>query len=298
MGRAIWIAALAVLFGCGGDTDDGTGGSSSSGSGGSGGSGASTSSGTGGSSSGNCDPACTMGLECCGDQCVNKANDILNCGSCGELCTQDFPFCDNGTCADAPCNAGGGCTGELNCCGASCCAAGELCCVVPAGPVGPAQCTPPTEDGTCPPGCPDCDCAAPDTPVATPDGARAIADLRVGDQVFSIDRDRLQAVPIKQISRVRVRNHHVFIARLSSGATVEMSGRHPTADGRTFAQLRVGDSLAGHTIVALVRVPYGQDYTYDILPDSDTGTYFAAGALVGSTLSQDPVLAPAASFSP
>ena len=31
-------------------------------------------------------------------------------------------------------------------------------------------------------------------------------------------------------------------------------------------------------------VPYAHDFTYDILPASDSGTYFAGGALVGSTL--------------
>jgi hypothetical protein len=31
-------------------------------------------------------------------------------------------------------------------------------------------------------------------------------------------------------------------------------------------------------------VPYGHPYTYDILPASKSGTYFAAGVLIGSTL--------------
>ena len=75
-----------------------------------------------------------------------------------------------------------------------------------------------------------------------------------------------------------------------------MSGPHPTADGRTFADLRVGERLAGQTIVELVWLPYEHDYTYDILPASDTGTYFAAGALVGSTLATDLLEPPAASF--
>ncbi|MBW2453260.1 MAG: hypothetical protein JRI68_02065 [Deltaproteobacteria bacterium] len=295
--KAMWIAALAVLWGCDGDTEDGTGSSTSSGSGGSAssGSGGGSSSGTGGSSTDNCDPPCTQGLECCGDKCVNKGNDIRNCGDCDTFCDQDFPFCDNGTCADAPCDAGGGCTGGLSCCGASCCNSGQLCCVVPMGPVGPPECTDP-EDETCPPGCPECVCAAPDTPVATPTGQRPIASLQVGDLVYSIDGGRLRTVPIRQINRVRASNHHVVVATLASGATVEMSGPHPTADGRTFVQLRSGDSLAGQPIVDLVWRPYDHDYTYDILPDSDTGAYFAAGALVGSTLHPAPVQAPAASF--
>lgn len=31
-------------------------------------------------------------------------------------------------------------------------------------------------------------------------------------------------------------------------------------------------------------IPYGHEHTYDILPDSDTGTYVAGGVLIGSTL--------------
>jgi hypothetical protein len=31
-------------------------------------------------------------------------------------------------------------------------------------------------------------------------------------------------------------------------------------------------------------VPYEHPFTYDILPGSESGTYFASGALIGSTL--------------
>jgi hypothetical protein len=31
-------------------------------------------------------------------------------------------------------------------------------------------------------------------------------------------------------------------------------------------------------------IPYEHAFTYDILPASETGTYYAAGALIGSTL--------------
>jgi len=297
--KAMWVATLAVLFGCDSDTEDGSGGGSSSGSGGSSassGSGGSTSSGTGGSSSGDCDPACTQGLECCDGTCVNKGNDIHNCGDCGTLCDQDFPFCDNGTCADAPCDPGTTpCPGGTSCCGSECCTEGQLCCVVPVGPVGPPACTDPVDE-TCPPGCPECVCAAPDTLVATPSGAQPIAALQVGDRVYSIHGGQLRAVPIVRVNRVRAENHHVVEATLASGARLAMSGPHPTADGRTFADLRVGERLAGQTIVELVWLPYEHDYTYDILPASDTGTYFAAGALVGSTLATDLLEPPAASF--
>ncbi len=63
-----------------------------------------------------------------------------------------------------------------------------------------------------------------------------------------------------------------------------MSPGHPTADGRTFADLRAGGTLDGLRIMRVDLVPYGHARTYDILPGSETGSYFAAGARIGSTL--------------
>lgn len=40
----------------------------------------------------------------------------------------------------------------------------------------------------------------------------------------------------------------------------------------------------GVVIVSANLVPYTHEATYDILPESDTGAYFAGGALIGSTL--------------
>ena len=74
---------------------------------------------------------------------------------------------------------------------------------------------------------------------------------------------------------------------LDDGAIVEMSPGHPTADGRTFSDLLRGGALdERHSVVDAELVPYRHERTYDILPASSTGSYFAAGALVGSTLSR------------
>jgi hypothetical protein len=71
---------------------------------------------------------------------------------------------------------------------------------------------------------------------------------------------------------------------LETGEAVEMSAGHPTADGRTFDALVPGEWLGSQHIVSIETVPYDEPFTYDILPASDTGTYFAAGAWVGSTM--------------
>ncbi len=46
-----------------------------------------------------------------------------------------------------------------------------------------------------------------------------------------------------------------------------------------------GDVVDGVRVTAARLVDYDQPFTCDILPDSDSGTYFAGGTLIGSTLS-------------
>jgi hypothetical protein len=140
-------------------------------------------------------------------------------------------------------------------------------------------------DGTCPTGCAACACAAPSTLIATPEGERPIAELRVGDWVYSVDHGQIRPVPIKRINRQGVSPSHTMVSlRLASGRALLVSPLHPTADGRTFRDLVRGDSLDGVAVVESNTVAYDQPFTYDILPDSDSGTYFAASILIGSTL--------------
>jgi hypothetical protein len=74
---------------------------------------------------------------------------------------------------------------------------------------------------------------------------------------------------------------------LATGSVLEISAPHPTADGRTFGDLRPHETLGGVAIERVELVPYEQAYTYDILPASDSGSYFAGGVLIGSTLGGD-----------
>jgi hypothetical protein len=142
----------------------------------------------------------------------------------------------------------------------------------------------PTALGTCPLGCAACVCASPDTPIATPQGERPIADLAVGDLVYSVEHDAVVAVPILRVNRAPVHDHHVMRVRLATGAILEISPRHPTAEGSKFADLHAGGTLDGKTIVSAELVPYTHPFTYDILPASETHTYYAGGALIGTTL--------------
>jgi hypothetical protein len=127
-------------------------------------------------------------------------------------------------------------------------------------------------------------CASPDTPIETPDGERPIADIQVGDLVYSVDHEAIRPVLVTRIGRHRAQNHHVVRVVTADGRTLEISAPHPTADGRSFGDLRPGGLLDGHAIESVEMIPYAHEYTYDILPASDTGTYFAAGMQIGSTL--------------
>jgi hypothetical protein len=128
-------------------------------------------------------------------------------------------------------------------------------------------------------------CAAPNTPIATPTGDRPIAALRVGDLVYSVDHDAIVVVPLLSVGRTPVGAHRVVRVELAGGGRLEISPGHPTADGKTFADLRAGSALdEQHTVLSADLVKYDYDATYDVLPASTTGTYFAAGALIGSTL--------------
>lgn len=286
------ISLVPTTVACGGSTAPtplrdggaGSGGASTGGSAGAGGgAGTGAAAGTGGVGGGGgaCNPRCGTARECCVDHCVNLQNDLLNCGTCGKKCGSGT-YCTGGQCVTPPCQTT--CGAGATCCGSACCKTGELCCD-PQGPLdrGPA-CETPT-NGTCPMGCaPLCVCASPDTPIATPEGDRPIFTLKTGDFVYSVDHGTIIAVPIVQTNRTPVSRHSVMRVVLRGGSVLEISPLHPTADGRTFGGLVAGDSLDGVSVVSAGLVPYTHEATYDILPDSDTGTYFAGGVLIGSTL--------------
>jgi hypothetical protein len=232
-----------------------------------------------------CRPACSEARTCCDDHCVNLQNDPQHCGACGAECDTGT-FCTGGHCRTPPCETT--CAAGSSCCGAECCKPNQLCCD-PQGPIDIApHCLEPNEHDTCPPGCaPLCICAAADTPIATPAGERALASLAPGDLVYSVDRGMLRVVPIARVQRTPVARHRVMRIALASGRVLLVSPGHPTADGRSFGGLFAGDQLDGVTIGSAALVPYQFDATYDILPESDTGAYFAGGVLIGSTLARD-----------
>jgi hypothetical protein len=105
--------------------------------------------------------------------------------------------------------------------------------------------------------------------------------------VYSIHRGELVVVPIRLVHRTSVSpSHEMMEVRLAHGVTLRITPRHPTADGRNFGDLARGNLLDGAQILSTRLVPYGEPFTYDILPDSDSGTYVAGGVLIGSALAE------------
>jgi len=135
--------------------------------------------------------------------------------------------------------------------------------------------------GCYPPGCPVPICCSPDTKIKTTGEQKRIADIRKGELVLT---DEGKAVRVKKVSKTPVKNHKVLKITLNDGTVLEISPSHPTADGRKLKDLKMGDALDGRMVVEIKLIPYLYSHTYDILPDSKTGNYYANGVLIGSSL--------------
>jgi hypothetical protein len=56
------------------------------------------------------------------------------------------------------------------------------------------------------------------------------------------------------------------------------------SDGRPLGTLSAADLINSIRVVSAERVAYEEEFTYDILPSGGSGTYWANGILIGSTL--------------
>lgn len=134
------------------------------------------------------------------------------------------------------------------------------------------------------PPCPICLAAA--TTVATPGGEVRVTDIRLGMLVWtaSVDGSRI-AAPVVAVGSMAVPSGHVMVhLRLADGRELLASPGHRTADGRRLGSLAVGDQLNGSKVTLWELVPYDGARTYDLLPAGPTGTYWANGIELSSTL--------------
>jgi hypothetical protein len=132
--------------------------------------------------------------------------------------------------------------------------------------------------------CPICLVAG--TRISTPGGPVAVELLRVGDLVWSLDGEgRTVAVPVVRTGSSPVPPDHMVIRlRLEDGRLLFASPGHPLADGSSLLTLHIGSWIGGSVVEEVGLGPYASAFTYDILPGSETGWYWAEGILLGSTL--------------
>jgi hypothetical protein len=121
--------------------------------------------------------------------------------------------------------------------------------------------------------------------ISSPSGDFAVQDVQAGAQVWTTDlAGRRVAGIVLAIGSTRTPiGHEVVSLILADGRSVVASPGHPTADGRSVGDLRPGDPIDGSRVVATDLVSY-EGTTYDLLPSGSTGSYFANGILLGSTL--------------
>ena len=138
-----------------------------------------------------------------------------------------------------------------------------------------------------PTGAPPCPiCLAASTLISTPGGDVGVTDVKPGMLVWTaaVDGTRIAAPVLEVGSMEAPAGHRMVHAILADGRELLASPGHPTADGRPLGSLAAGDLLDGSRIVLWELVPYAGGRTYDLLPAGPTGTYWANGIMLSSTL--------------
>lgn len=135
-------------------------------------------------------------------------------------------------------------------------------------------------------GCPYPICLASNTKIATPQGDVLVTNLKEGMIIWTLDKQGHKiAEPVLKVTSTTVSSTHMVVhIVLSDRRQVYTSKGHPTTDGRTVDQLHKGDTVDGSLVYSTELIPYWDTKTYDLLPDGETGYYFANGIPLGSTL--------------
>jgi hypothetical protein len=130
-------------------------------------------------------------------------------------------------------------------------------------------------------------CLAAGTLIDTPNGPVPVEKLQKGMMIYTQDvtGKKIAGVITATASAQSPTSFQIIRIALNDGRIVSASPGHPTTDGRTISELKVGDNLDGGVVAAVTAVPYS-GYTFDILPDGGTGFYWANGILLKSTLAK------------
>ena len=113
-----------------------------------------------------------------------------------------------------------------------------------------------------------------------------VEDLRPGVGVWTTDAagQRLVGRVMAVGSTPVPATHQIVHLVLSDGRTVDASPGHRLPDGRGLGDLRRGDTVDRAVVVSAVLEAYDGGATFDLLPSGPTGTYWANGILLASTL--------------
>lgn len=133
---------------------------------------------------------------------------------------------------------------------------------------------------------PECPiCLAADVLIATPVGQIPVQDIRAGMPVWTTDRHGRPVVGVvRAVGHMDAPfGHEVVRLSLADGRTVLVSPGHPMAEGGTVGDLRAGDGYDGSVVASVSLIPYAGQ-TWDLLPSGPTGTYFANGVLLRTTM--------------
>jgi len=135
------------------------------------------------------------------------------------------------------------------------------------------------------PNCPICLAAA--TLISTPKGNVRVTDIEPGMLVWTANVDGARvAAQVLDVGSTQVPAGHLMVhLRLADGRELLASPGHRTGDGRQLGSLASGQAIDGSMVTHWELVPYAGDRTYDLLPAGPTGTYWANGILLSSTLS-------------
>jgi hypothetical protein len=131
-------------------------------------------------------------------------------------------------------------------------------------------------------------CLAADTMIETPKGRINVAEIKIGQEVYSVNSEGAKVVAriLKKSKTKAPDSHRVVYLKLSDGREIRVSPNHPAIGGEVVGNLKVGQIYDRAKISLLKIIPYNFEYTYDLLPDSGTGYYFANGILMASTLKE------------
>lgn len=129
-------------------------------------------------------------------------------------------------------------------------------------------------------------CLARGSLIDTPAGPVPVEQLRKGMAVWTVDGwgERVRASVVETAVTPVPSSFQVVRVKLNDGRIVTASLGHPTAEGRALGDYQAGDTLNGALVVAVELVAYDSGTTYDLLPSSTTGLYWANGVLLKSTL--------------